>query len=361
MSEYNNMSQLKDLNVKMSDENTVCKADSDNGQQVADTASDNGQQVADTASDNGQQGADTDADNGQQGADTTSESNQTAATVKIQMNYNESLTTYKMERSKRMSKLFSTFCRSNFISPTSVRFLQDGRRLGNNDTPDSVQLSDSAVISVFTEQQGGAVAQGVVLIKDGGFDESEQETIMKITEQLCEDMDEISNMYESFEEDVLDYMFDGKDTSNTSNKKETKKKLKMLGDRIEESSEQAHVLLAMTMFGTENCDYKLISRKVTSVMLRSAKQRENWIKDEMENLKFKIADVRKEFFNIDEILNLQGLLDDAAEKSEWERHKIIEMIDSSVWMDMGLKIGQDMCSSIHKVFILHQNCDASKF
>jgi len=330
------------MNVKMSDKTADRRIDATTDQYDADAVSDNEQFDANITRDSEQTVAD-------------------PPSVKIQMNYNQSLTTYKMKRSKRMAQLFSTFCKSNFISPVSVRFLQDGRRLRNSDTPDSIELSDNAVISVFTEQQGGAVAQGMALINDGGFDESEQETIIKITEQLCDDMDEISNMFESFEEDVLDYMFDGKDSSNAYNKKETKNNLQSLADRIEESSEQAHVILSMTMFGTESCDYKLISRKVSSVMLRSAKQRENWIRDELENLKFRIADVRKDFFNIDEILNLQGLLEDAAEKSEWEKHKIIEMIDSSVWMDMGLKIGQDMCSSIHRVFLLHQNCDASKF
>ncbi|CEF68765.1 Small ubiquitin-related modifier 1 [Strongyloides ratti] len=62
---------------------------------------------------------------------------------------------FKVKKTTTMSKLKKTYADRMGVSPNSLRFLFDGKRIENTDTPKSLEMDQDDVIEVYTEQVGG--------------------------------------------------------------------------------------------------------------------------------------------------------------------------------------------------------------
>uniref|UniRef100_A0A0N4ZVE1 Small ubiquitin-related modifier n=1 Tax=Parastrongyloides trichosuri TaxID=131310 RepID=A0A0N4ZVE1_PARTI len=62
---------------------------------------------------------------------------------------------FKVKKTTTMQKLKKTYADRMGVSPQSLRFLFDGKRIENSDTPKSLEMDQDDVIEVYTEQVGG--------------------------------------------------------------------------------------------------------------------------------------------------------------------------------------------------------------
>ena len=62
----------------------------------------------------------------------------------------------QLKRKTKMSKLMNAFCQRRGIPLASVRFLFDGERIGEQQTPAELDMEDGDTIDVYMEQTGGA-------------------------------------------------------------------------------------------------------------------------------------------------------------------------------------------------------------
>lgn len=67
---------------------------------------------------------------------------------------------FKIKRLTPMKKLMDAFCKRQGKSLDSMRFLIDGNRIQENDTPDSLDLEDGDTIEAHRAQVGGMWAIG---------------------------------------------------------------------------------------------------------------------------------------------------------------------------------------------------------
>lgn len=70
---------------------------------------------------------------------------------------------FKVRSTTRFVKVIDAFCSARHIHPNAVRFLFDGQRLSDNDTPQQLGMQDGDIIDVALQQIGGTDAD---LIKD---------------------------------------------------------------------------------------------------------------------------------------------------------------------------------------------------
>jgi hypothetical protein len=66
---------------------------------------------------------------------------------------------FKVKKLTPLKKVMDAYCQRQGKTRELVRFLFEGTRVQDNDTPDSLQLEDGDMIQVFVEQQGGAGSQ----------------------------------------------------------------------------------------------------------------------------------------------------------------------------------------------------------
>eukprot|EP00127_Corallochytrium_limacisporum_P004214 Clim_evm159s157 gene=Clim_evmTU159s157 len=66
---------------------------------------------------------------------------------------------FRVKRSTQLKKLMTAYCERQGMSLNTVRFLYDGERVQNEDTPNSLQMDDDEIIEVFQEQVGGGFRQ----------------------------------------------------------------------------------------------------------------------------------------------------------------------------------------------------------
>jgi len=59
----------------------------------------------------------------------------------------------------QLSKLMNAFCQRQGVQMNSVRFLFDGQRLTETQTPQQLDMEDGDVIDVMVEQLGGSRAK----------------------------------------------------------------------------------------------------------------------------------------------------------------------------------------------------------
>jgi len=65
-------------------------------------------------------------------------------------------TTFRLKRNNRLGKLIKAYCQANSISdPKSIRFLFDGTRINDEDTPETLEMENDDRIDVMMEQLGG--------------------------------------------------------------------------------------------------------------------------------------------------------------------------------------------------------------
>lgn len=63
---------------------------------------------------------------------------------------------FKIKKSTNLKKVMDAFCKRTGKNISALRFLYDGERIGPEDTPQSLDISDGDVIEAHTEQIGGS-------------------------------------------------------------------------------------------------------------------------------------------------------------------------------------------------------------
>jgi hypothetical protein len=64
-------------------------------------------------------------------------------------------TIFKIKATTKLSKVFESYTRRHSIDPRSIRFMFNGTRVQNHDTPESLEMEDGEEIQAMVEQQGG--------------------------------------------------------------------------------------------------------------------------------------------------------------------------------------------------------------
>ncbi|PIL34696.1 hypothetical protein GSI_03476 [Ganoderma sinense ZZ0214-1] len=63
---------------------------------------------------------------------------------------------FKIKRNTKLSKLQGAYANKVGKDVSSIRFLYDGSRIGDDDTPASLDMEDNDTIDVMVEQVGGS-------------------------------------------------------------------------------------------------------------------------------------------------------------------------------------------------------------
>ena len=62
---------------------------------------------------------------------------------------------FKIKRSTQLKKLMDAYCQRQGLSGNQCRFIFDGERLKDDDTPDKLEMENGDEIDVMVEQTGG--------------------------------------------------------------------------------------------------------------------------------------------------------------------------------------------------------------
>eukprot|EP00051_Salpingoeca_urceolata_P032136 m.14441 g.14441 ORF g.14441 m.14441 type:complete len:94 (+) comp4799_c0_seq1:1404-1685(+) len=63
---------------------------------------------------------------------------------------------FKIKRSTPLKKLMDAYCSRQGLDKQNVRFMLDGQRINDTDTPETLDMEDNDAIDVMTQQTGGA-------------------------------------------------------------------------------------------------------------------------------------------------------------------------------------------------------------
>mmetsp|Transcript_32900 Transcript_32900/g.48673 ORF Transcript_32900/g.48673 Transcript_32900/m.48673 type:complete len:94 (+) Transcript_32900:88-369(+) len=66
-------------------------------------------------------------------------------------------TFFKIRKTTKMSKVFDTYAQRKGVQATSLRFMVDGERIDDNQTPKTLELDDQDQIDCMLEQTGGYI------------------------------------------------------------------------------------------------------------------------------------------------------------------------------------------------------------
>eukprot|EP00924_Labyrinthula_sp_SR-Ha-C_P012693 augustus_masked-scaffold_67-processed-gene-0.18-mRNA-1 protein AED:0.06 eAED:0.06 QI:0/-1/0/1/-1/1/1/0/117 len=91
-------------------------------------------------------------DNKSEGAD---DSKEETLTLRIK-NQAAQETLFKVKKKTKMGKIFEAYAQRNSLNKNALRFLLDGDRLNEEDTPEGLDLEDKDQIDVVLEQTGGS-------------------------------------------------------------------------------------------------------------------------------------------------------------------------------------------------------------
>jgi small ubiquitin-related modifier len=69
--------------------------------------------------------------------------------------WNDHIVYFKMKPSTSLGKLMNAFCEREGLDRSNVRFLWEGSRISDADTPDELDIKDLNTIDVYPEQVGG--------------------------------------------------------------------------------------------------------------------------------------------------------------------------------------------------------------
>lgn len=75
-------------------------------------------------------------------------------------------TVFKIKKTTKMSKVFSAYAQRKGVDSNSLRFLLDGERITDDQTPKTLELENDDQIDCVLEQLGGSDLDYVVM--DGG-------------------------------------------------------------------------------------------------------------------------------------------------------------------------------------------------
>jgi len=62
---------------------------------------------------------------------------------------------FKIKRNTPLRKLMSAYCDRSKLAQNTIRFMFDGTRIDEGETPKSMDMEDGDTIEVFTQQSGG--------------------------------------------------------------------------------------------------------------------------------------------------------------------------------------------------------------
>ncbi|PVH68941.1 ubiquitin-like protein, partial [Cadophora sp. DSE1049] len=68
---------------------------------------------------------------------------------------NEGETFFKIKGHTKLGKVFDTYCDRQSLARNTVRFLFEGARIQDTDTPDSLEMQDGDMVQAMLEQVGG--------------------------------------------------------------------------------------------------------------------------------------------------------------------------------------------------------------
>jgi hypothetical protein len=63
--------------------------------------------------------------------------------------------TFRVKKTTKMKKLMSNYCEKHGVAYGTYRFTLDGKRINEDDTPESLQMEDGDCVDAFLYQQGG--------------------------------------------------------------------------------------------------------------------------------------------------------------------------------------------------------------
>ncbi|KAJ3041332.1 Small ubiquitin- modifier 1 [Rhizophlyctis rosea] len=75
--------------------------------------------------------------------------------ISLKVKSQENEVYFKIKAKTQLKKLMATYCERQGKQPNQVRFLYDGVRLTETQTPEELGMEDDDVIDVMTEQLGG--------------------------------------------------------------------------------------------------------------------------------------------------------------------------------------------------------------
>jgi hypothetical protein len=104
------------------------------------------------------------------------EENQAPKHINIKVkDMNEGETFFKIKPTTKVSKVMETFCQRHAMDRTGVRFLFEGSRIQDDDTPASLEMDDGDMIEAMIEQTGGGGGGG-----EGDEEEESQRMTLKV-------------------------------------------------------------------------------------------------------------------------------------------------------------------------------------
>jgi small ubiquitin-related modifier len=62
---------------------------------------------------------------------------------------------FKLKKTTLLKKMIESYCSKNGLHPKSVRFIFEGERIKDSDTPESLGMDDGDEIDAMVEQHGG--------------------------------------------------------------------------------------------------------------------------------------------------------------------------------------------------------------
>ena len=68
---------------------------------------------------------------------------------------------FKIKKSTQLKKLMDAYCQRQGLSNNQCRFIFDGERIKEDDTPDTLEMENGDEIDVMVEQTGGASSKAI--------------------------------------------------------------------------------------------------------------------------------------------------------------------------------------------------------
>lgn len=93
---------------------------------------------------------------------------------------------FKVKPTTRMQKVFESYAQRRGVSLDALRFMVDGEKIHENDSPKTLELEDNDQIDVMLETIGGTLKEGDQPASNNA--DSEQVLTLKVREQTGEEM-----------------------------------------------------------------------------------------------------------------------------------------------------------------------------
>mmetsp|Transcript_39214 Transcript_39214/g.97130 ORF Transcript_39214/g.97130 Transcript_39214/m.97130 type:complete len:98 (+) Transcript_39214:81-374(+) len=90
------------------------------------------------------------------GTKPTGEGGAETINIRCKMNADNNEILFKCKMTTPLSKLMNAFCQRQGVTMQSVRFLFDGQRINQDQTPTDLEMEDGDSIDVMVQQTGGA-------------------------------------------------------------------------------------------------------------------------------------------------------------------------------------------------------------